>query len=76
MLERALLLVDFKPNAPIIFIVGLPRSGTTLVYQYLVHRLKVSYFTNGVGSYPRAACITTFIQHIRHGDYVSDFESN
>ncbi len=32
--------------APRLFILGLPRSGTTLVSQYIVHRLKVAYLTN------------------------------
>jgi hypothetical protein len=35
-------------SAPRLFILGLPRWGTTLVYQYIVHRLKVALLTNGV----------------------------
>ena len=54
---------------------GLPRSGTTLVYQYIVHRLQVSYFTNGAGYYYLSPCIVTFWQWKRYGSYISDFAS-
>jgi hypothetical protein len=73
--ERALLARDWQARAPQLFIVGLPRSGTTLVYQYVVHRLRVAYFTNGVGSFHRAPCLATWWQHRRHGEYRSDFAS-
>ncbi|MCB8943683.1 MAG: sulfotransferase [Ardenticatenaceae bacterium] len=61
---------------PQLFIFGLPRSGTTLVYQYIVHRLKVAYFTNGVGQYPHAPICITYWQNHRYGEYQSDFQSN
>lgn len=61
---------------PQIFIIGLPRSGTTLVYQYVVHRLQFAYFTNGVGRYPKQPCLITFIQRILCGKYKSDFRSS
>ncbi len=60
---------------PQVFIFGLPRSGTTLVYQYIVHRLNVAYFTNGVGKFPMAPCVITFLQSRFHGRYRSDFKS-
>jgi hypothetical protein len=44
---------DFKP----IFIVGPARSGTTLVYQYLVYVLKVCFITNLMNRYPEGAVI-------------------
>lgn len=59
-----------------LFILGWPRSGTTLIYQYVVHRLRVAYLTNGVGDRPDLPCLTTWWQRIRHGTYVSDFESH
>ena len=62
-------------RSPQLFILGLPRSGTTLIYQYLVHRLAVAYFTNGVGRLPRSPCVVTLAQRLRHGDYRSDFRS-
>jgi hypothetical protein len=64
-----------QPQQPQLFILGMPRSGTTLIYQAIVHRLKVAYFTNGVGDNPRAPCVTTWLQTRRHGDYQSDFRS-
>jgi len=48
------------PIHPPLFITGLPRSGTTLVYQYIVHRLRVAYFSNGVDRFPQAPCLTTW----------------
>ena len=74
--ERLLLLGYDEPSMPQLFIIGLPRSGTTLVYQYIVHRLAVSYFTNGVGKLPKAPCLTTFWQRMIYGDYSSDFKSH
>lgn len=62
--------------APPLFILGLPRSGTTLVYQYIVHRLHVAYFTNGVGSHPFAPCATTAGALRANPPYRSDFESS
>lgn len=71
-----LLLPDVKTlKAPQIFIFGLPRSGTTLIYQYIVHRLQVAYFTNGVGYFPVAPCLVTRVQHFFYGRYESDFKS-
>lgn len=75
LLERALLLRDLTPRQPQLFIVGLPRSGTTLIYQYIVHRLQVAYFTNGVGDNPRAPSVVTWYQSRRYGPYRSDFRS-
>lgn len=59
-----------------LFILGLPRWGTTLVYQYIVHRLKVAYLTNGVGRFPYAPCLTTWFQTRTHRRYRSDFASS
>ena len=73
--EHALLLPAWTPTRPIIFILGLPRSGTTLVYQYVVHRLRVAYFPSAVGRYYRAPCLATAVQRVRHPPYVSDFDS-
>ncbi|MDN5849506.1 MAG: sulfotransferase [Nitrococcus sp.] len=75
LLEKGLLLNAHQSSRPQLFILGLPRSGTTLIYQYLVHRLQVAYFTNGVGNYPMAPCLTTFLQSKLHGAYASDFRS-
>jgi hypothetical protein len=63
---------DFGPQ---LFILGLPRSGTTLVYQYIVHRLHVSYFTNGVGTHPYDPVRETCRQLRHNAPYRSDFAS-
>jgi len=76
LVERALLCRDWHSDQPSLFILGLPRSGTTLVYQYVVHRLRVAYFTSGVGRFPKSPCTITRWEHKRHGDYSSDFQSN
>ena len=76
LVERLILKKRFQCSSPQLFITGLPRSGTTLIYQYIVHRLNVAYFTHGVGSYPDAPCLTTYIQHKAYGRYQSAFKSN
>ena len=75
-LEALYLKLPITSHKPQLFILGLPRSGTTLIYQYIVHRLKIAYFTNGVGQYPRAPIFITYWQKRRYGDYSSDFQSN
>jgi hypothetical protein len=45
--ERLFLLPFHLENAhPAVFIVGVPRSGTTIVYQHLVNKFHFSYFSN------------------------------
>ncbi len=73
--RRAVLARAHEPAGPQVFILGLPRSGTTLVYQYLVHRLHVAYFTQAVGHHPCDPCRTTWSQIRSGGTYRSDFES-
>jgi hypothetical protein len=60
---------------PVFLILGLPRSGTTLVYQYAVHRLELSYFPNPVGLLPMCPCAVTWLLKRSGGSYVSDFRS-
>jgi hypothetical protein len=74
-LESLLLACTRPSEEPQVFILGLPRSGTTLVYQYIAHRLRVAYFTNGVGSHPMAPCVVTYWQNRVNRPYESDFES-
>jgi hypothetical protein len=52
--ERARLDAAPPSDAPLLLIVGPPRSGTTLVYQVLARRLPVSYPTNLSALFPRA----------------------
>lgn len=44
--ERKLVASYNQPSWPPIFIVGCPRSGTTVVYQSLIQSFRVSYFSN------------------------------
>lgn len=74
--ERGVLGADFRCARPVLFVLGLPRSGTTLVQQYAVHRLRLAYFTNGVGAHPEAPLLTTCAQRLLHRAYRSDFESD
>jgi len=76
LVEKFILQKEYKPLGVQLFILGLPRSGTTLIYQYIVSRLKVAYFTNSVGYFPGAPCITTFVEHKVFGQYRSDFKSH
>ena len=75
--EAYLLTTAKDPGSPQFFITGLPRTGTTLVYQYLVHRLHLAYFTNGAGIPVftlSPVCVTWFQIHT-HPPYYSDFKS-
>jgi hypothetical protein len=49
--ERRLVNSHRVPGAPVIFIVGVPRSGTTLLYQLMARHLDVAYITNAVARY-------------------------
>lgn len=53
-LETKLLTQTHTTDLPIILVVGLPRSGSTLVYQTLAQSLPVSFFTNLSALFPRA----------------------
>ncbi len=52
--ERRKLQEAKASDLPMVFIVGAPRSGTTLLYQTLAHFLPVTYFTNWSALFPRA----------------------
>jgi len=60
---------------PQLFILGLPRTGTTLVYQYIVHRCEVAYFTNRVGKRYYDPCRATWRDLSTQPPYRSDFQS-
>lgn len=47
------------PEAPAIFLIGAPRSGSTLVYQALVHARHFAYLTNLSGRFPRSAAVVS-----------------
>lgn len=75
-IERRLTRRPVPPQPPQLLVLGLPRSGTTLVYQYAVHRLEVAYFTNGVGRFPCAPATVSAVQNRLWGPYRSDFASS
>ncbi len=52
--ERSVYARSKPPRLPIIFVVGAPRSGTTIVSQVLINALPVSYFNNLTQIFPRA----------------------
>jgi len=59
MKERTLFRELAEVEPPAVFIVGAPRSGTTLVYQVLAHVLHTSYFTNMTAMFPRSPITAT-----------------
>lgn len=52
--ERRRLVGSTSHDAPALFIVGAPRSGTSLVQQLLAYNLDASYIPNGAGLLPHA----------------------
>lgn len=75
LVEKKELEAAYEPESPQLFITGLPRSGTTLVSQYAVHRFAFAYFTRAAGDFPWAACTVTRWQRFWNPRYVSDFSS-
>jgi hypothetical protein len=64
-----------KLDYPPIFIVGPPRSGSTLLYQLMVHCFHLAYFPNIADRYNTAPVIATKFG-LRHcKPYASDFTS-
>jgi len=46
--DRALVRMYGDPSIPIVFVVGVPRSGTTLLYQLMCAHLDVGYVSNAM----------------------------
>jgi len=53
--ERSLLNKAAPPVKPILLVCGPPRSGTTLVVQYLINSYKVNYINNLSSLFPRSS---------------------
>jgi LPS sulfotransferase NodH len=49
--ERRLVARHHRPGVPLCFIVGVPRSGTTLLHQLMARHLDVGYVSNFVARY-------------------------
>ncbi|OKY75629.1 MAG: hypothetical protein BM485_07860 [Desulfobulbaceae bacterium DB1] len=59
--EKKKIVNSHGPKYPPIFIVGPPRSGTTLIYLVLTRALKLSYFCNVVDKFPENPCLVSLI---------------
>jgi hypothetical protein len=57
--------LDAGGFSPPVFVIGPPRSGTTLLYQILVHRFNFIYFTNFSSKFFMAPLIGTWLAHLR-----------
>ena len=57
--ERRTLLKGGPLNHPIVLIVGLPRSGTTLAYQVLASAFRCTFFDNFGALFPRSTITAT-----------------
>lgn len=64
-----------KINYPPIFIVGPPRSGTTLLYQLMVHHFHLAYFPSIADKYNTAPVMATKFGLKYCKPYVSNFTS-
>jgi hypothetical protein len=63
---------------PTVFIVGAPRSGTTLLYQALVSRYRFGYFDNLSGRLYRAPCLGLYLSRLARAGrgFASSFRSS
>lgn len=52
-----------KPRYPVIFIVGTPRSGTTLLLQLIINNFKIGYINNLIAKFWDAPAIGAAIYH-------------
>lgn len=64
------------PGTRPVFVIGLPRSGTTLVSQYLAHRLSFCYLTSAAAEKPEIPVLASLMERRRRGQYVSSFQSD
>lgn len=75
-LDRALRARAVDLSAPPVFIVGPPRSGTTLLYEALVTRYRFSYFSNIAHRLHRTPVAGTWIGRGAIRRWTGQFESN
>jgi hypothetical protein len=75
-LDKPFLRRNLSVPWPPIFILGAPRSGTTLLYQMLVHRFEFSYFPNIANYFYMCPIFATRIGLEIFPPYVSSFKSN
>jgi hypothetical protein len=63
---------------PPVFILGAPRSGTTLIYQILIQAFRFAYVTNGMANLPHAPWLATRLlgnahDSRRQGSFTSEY---
>lgn len=63
------------PQLPPVFIIGMPRGGTTLVYQTLCHCFNLSYTPMLTNRIPFAPAFAAWWALRKQPDYKSDFKS-
>jgi hypothetical protein len=73
---EALMVGEVAPGAGPLFIIGAPRSGTTLAYQVIAQQLRVGYFTSGANYLYRAPSLLTRILKPLLGRPAPVFESD
>lgn len=74
-IERRLISKDKGvPYSPI-FIVGVPRSGTTLLYQLFVYCFDVCYLSNLLAKYNRFPCVLSYFISLYRGPRLGEFRS-
>ena len=64
---------DGDPDLPPIFIIGAPRSGTTLIYQAFIYYFDVAYMTNLMAELYHAPILATALS--KFGGSQNEFES-
>ena len=60
---------------PVCFVIGPPRSGTTLVYELVIHRFRLAYISNMAHRLPRTPVAATWLGRPRIRDWRGDFSS-
>jgi len=73
--ERLLLNRAAPLRVPPIYLLGVPRSGTTLLYQLLAHCFRVAYFCNAAEAHSRYAALMTYWMRARIRVHETDFTS-
>jgi len=75
-LDRRFLAQRLKCQWPLIFILGPPRSGTTLLYQLMIHAFKLAYFPNIGNTFYMCPIFATQLGMKRCPVYQTNFTSN
>ena len=53
--QRKQNITEFSDSLPILFLIGIPRSGTTIIYQYLSIVLNICYTSNLWSTFPKCS---------------------